>query len=290
MAACTEPEEARLGASLLRRGSKPRVRPELTVELVFRPLAGLVVLALQPLRVAPPAVVLANAAAGLGAAVLVAGDELLAGALLLQLKTVLDNADGQLARATGRTSSLGRYLDTEADLVVNAALFAALARTTGEPMLALVAFVAATLVLSASFNADVLYRRARGDTVVTAPSAEAEGSLARLLERLYRIVFLPQDRMFHALSAHRLGRIVAGTTDPELRAASALAYFDGFTSAVLSNLGLSTQLAALGVCLALGVPELYLWLALSCAACLPLLQARRELAARRVLRRGGRAG
>ena len=57
-----------------------------------------------------------------------------AAALLLQLKTVLDNADGQLARAAGKESVLGRYLDSESDLLVNAALFAALGHVTGRPL------------------------------------------------------------------------------------------------------------------------------------------------------------
>ena len=30
--------------------------------------------------------------------------------------TLLDNLDGQLARATGQTTETGRYLDTEGDL------------------------------------------------------------------------------------------------------------------------------------------------------------------------------
>ena len=47
-------------------------------------------------------------------------------AVLLQVKTVLDGADGQLARALDRVTVLGRYLDSESDLLVDAALFAAL--------------------------------------------------------------------------------------------------------------------------------------------------------------------
>ena len=58
---------------------------------------------------------------------------LLVAALLVQLKTLLDNADGQLARLTGRTSAFGRYLDSEVDLLVNAALFAATRLDDGEP-------------------------------------------------------------------------------------------------------------------------------------------------------------
>ena len=53
-----------------------------------------------------------------------------------QLKTLLDNADGQLARLTGSTSAFGRYLDSELDLLVNAALFAAAILATRHPAIA----------------------------------------------------------------------------------------------------------------------------------------------------------
>ena len=53
-----------------------------------------------------PLVVLASAAAGLAGAVELARGHLVAAALLVQLKTVLDNADGQLARLTDRVTAL----------------------------------------------------------------------------------------------------------------------------------------------------------------------------------------
>jgi hypothetical protein len=56
---------------------------------------------------------------------------------------------------------------------------------------------------------------------------------------------------------------------------------------VLANMGLSTQLAALGIALAFGAPGAYLWLPLACLAALPLLQLRRERRARRALAGGG---
>jgi archaetidylinositol phosphate synthase len=284
MAASSEPDEPTTLSSVLHERARTRRSvPELIAENVFRPLASPVVQALLPLRVSPSAVVLANATAGLGSVVLITQGQLIGAALLLQLKTVLDNADGQLARASGRTSALGRYLDTEADLVVNVALFAALAYAADAPVLALAAFVALTVVLSADFNEDVLYRRARGETVVTEPSAAGEGRLARLLAGVYRVLFGPQDRAFQAISSARLGRLLDGVSDPDHRGAATLAYHDGFTSAVLANLGLSTQLAVLGVCLALGAPEAYLWIVLGCAALLPPLELRRDLQVRRVL-------
>jgi hypothetical protein len=53
--------------------------------------------------------------------------------------------------------------------------------------------------------------------------------------------------------------------------------------AYLANTGLSTQLAALGVCLLLGAPEVFLWLVVASLLPLPVLQLRRERLARRAL-------
>ena len=262
------------GPGLLRRSRKERPSTELLCEYVFRPVAHLVVLALLPLRVPPPAVVLAATAVGLGAALEIARGQLVAGALLLQLKTVLDNADGQLARASGRVSALGRYLDSESDLLVNAAVFAALAYQTGEAGLAAAAFVVLTLVLSVDFNLERLYRAERGDSREAMPPATG---FAAFLARVYGLVYRPQDRLVERSVEWRLSRLEAG---PEAR----LAYHDRATLRVLVNFGLSTQLAVLGLCLVLGHPPTYLWLVLGCGAALVPLELRREHRARLVTR------
>ena len=54
-------------------------------------------------------------------------------------------------------TAFGRYLDSDCDLVVNAALFAAIGYATGRPLLALGGFLASTLVLSLNFNLRRLY-------------------------------------------------------------------------------------------------------------------------------------
>jgi len=159
-----------------------------------------------------------------------------------------------------------------------------LAHETDAPLLAFAALVALTLVLSADFNEEVLHRRARGEMVDTEPSAASEGSLARALAAVYRVVFAPHDRALQGIASRRLERLLAGVQDPERRERATLAYHDDLTATVLANLGLSTQLAVLGTCLVLGRPELYLWIVLACAAVLPLLQVRRELAAGRLVR------
>lgn len=258
-------------AELFKRSRKLRPITELVCEWIFRPLAHVVVVCLLPLRVPPPAVVLAATAVGAAAAASVFRGHLVAAALLLQLKTILDNADGQLARASGRISVLGRYLDSESDLLVNALLFAALGDLTGRPVLAAVSFAALTLVLGVDFNLERLYRRERGD--VRDPMPHAPGR-TRILERIYGVVYAPQDRIVERFTEWRLRRIGAD-------AAARLAYHDRATVAVVANFGLTTQLAAIGLCLGLGSAEAAFWPAIGCAGALVPLAIRRELAARR---------
>jgi archaetidylinositol phosphate synthase len=164
----------------------------------------------------------------------------------VQLKTLLDNADGQLARLTGRTSAFGRYLDSEVDFLVNAAIFAALAWTAGRAALALTGFLALTSVLSLNFNAERLSRRA-----VAEP--EAAGGATAVLRRIYACVYAPQDRLAEWLVAWR----------PALAGSLAVS--------LLANLGMSTQLAAFGLLIALGHPLAFAWLALAEVALIALV-------------------
>jgi phosphatidylglycerophosphate synthase len=222
-------------------------------EWIFRPLAHPLVLALARLRVPPPVVVVAAGAAGIAAAVELGRGSLLVAALLIQLKTLLDNADGQLARLTGRTSAFGRYLDSEVDLLVNAALLAALAWTTGRAALALAGFIALTSVLSLNFNAERLSRRSAAE-----PGPEPEGGPTAFLRRVYGLVYAPQDRLAESLAARR----------PALTGPAAVS--------LLANLGMSTQLAAFGLVVAIGHPAAFAWIALAeiCAIALALLPRR----------------
>jgi archaetidylinositol phosphate synthase len=224
-------------------------------EWLFRPLAHPLVLALARLRVPPPIVVVSAGAAGVAAAVELGRGSLLVAALLVQLKTLLDNADGQLARLTGQTSAFGRYLDSEVDLLVNAALFAVLAWIDGQAALALAGFLALTSVLSLNFNAERLSRR-------VAAEPETEGRATAALRGIYSAVYAPQDRLAEALVAWR----------PALAGSVAVS--------LLANLGMSTQLAAFGLLIAVGHPIAFAWLVLAEVALITL-----ALLPRRVPRR-----
>ncbi len=225
----------------------------------------MVVLALLPIRVPPPAVVLAATTVGLTAAAELGRGQLVIAAVLLQVKTILDNADGQLARASGRVSVLGRYLDSESDLLVDAALFAAIGHLTGRPWLALAGFLALTLVLSLDYNLERVYRNEHGTGFDPLPAASG---VAGLLRRVYQIVYWPHDRLIERYVAWR---VQGGQPDARI------AYHDRGTLTVLANLGLSTQLAVLGVLLAIGQPGAYCWLVVGLAAAMVPLLLRREL-------------
>jgi phosphatidylglycerophosphate synthase len=191
-------------------------------EHVFRPLAHLVVVPLAWLRVPPPVVVVAAALTGLAGAVELGRGHLVAAALLVQLKSVLDNADGQLARLTGRVTAFGRYLDSELDLLVNAALFAALLHP-----LAIVGFTLLTLVLSTNFNAE---------RILAGRAASWDDSR---LGRAYGVLYGWQDRL--------ADRLLAGRVQP-------------WQVSALANLGMTTQLAAFGLCMVLGHALAFVWL------------------------------
>src|SRR6185437_2798961 len=208
---------------------------------------------------------------GLVAALLLGRGHLVAAGLVVQVKTVLDNADGQLARLTGRVTAFGRYLDSELDLFVNAALFAGLGWATGRAALPLAGFGALTLVLSVNFNVERLYRAERDGAAPAMPEALSRPAAA--LRAVYAALYAPQDRL------------VEGFVERRLRGASArarLAYHDRATVLVLANLGMSTQLAVFGACLVAGRPLAYAWICLAELAVVAVLALRRELLVRTV--------
>lgn len=270
--------------SLYRRSLKPRPRTEWISEHAFRPLAHQVVRALLPLRVPPTALVAFHTVLGVIAGALIAQGNLIPAAILIQVKTVLDNADGQLARASGMVTETGRYMDTEGDLIVNAALFWGVGALSGQWLLALVAFLVLTVFLSADFNFEYLYRKERGEYFRPTPDTSRENQIVlRGLEWFYRAFFKPQDEAIRAYSESRFEMISSRFPNSSRRADARLAYFEADSLFVLANLELSTQLFVLGVCLVLGIPALYLWFVIACGAVLIALQRRRERLAARAL-------
>ncbi len=249
-------------------GLKPRPAEEALNRLVFRPLGHAVVRLVWRTPLRPEHLVLAHGLLGLVAAGLIAAGRDLAAALLLQLVTVLDNADGQLARARRQVSLLGRYLDSEVDLLVHAALFAALYLRTGDAAGALLGFAVLTLVLSLDFNLSALAAGDAGAEAAPRPGLEAA------LARVYAALFGWQDRAIRAAEGALAQRLGAGGAT----------WWPRPFLALFANLGRTTQFALLGLALALGRPQAYLRFLQLTLLALPLVYAVRIWHATRSLR------
>ncbi len=102
---------------------------ELINVLILRPIAALFVWLVYPTTLTPNHVTLLAIVAGFeagGAYWIGTPAAIAAGGVLIVLKDILDDADGQLARAKNLYSRRGRFLDSLGDVAVNIVVFAAL--------------------------------------------------------------------------------------------------------------------------------------------------------------------
>jgi phosphatidylglycerophosphate synthase len=96
---------------------------------LLRPLAALLVWLLAPTPVTPNQVTIAAIFAGFAAAgayLVNSPTAFVLAGILVTLKDIIDDADGQLARAKNLYSRRGRFLDSIGDFLVDAAVFGAI--------------------------------------------------------------------------------------------------------------------------------------------------------------------
>jgi phosphatidylglycerophosphate synthase len=277
--------------------------PTLSAARKIRPRTEVVMLALQPVAnfgirllartsIDPQTVVWTHTAMGTAAAALLAFADASSwpwAAALLVGKTVLDNIDGGLARATDRVTLMGRYLDSVLDTIVNALLLAALAVHGPEGWGALWvggAYLLLMWMLSLDFNLERRYRALHHPPQTSAPR-EPDGAPAwalALFRSFYARVLAPQDRAIERLDQDLFARIYRRpyATAP---AAAKGAWNDLWSTATMVNLGLSTQLLLLALLLLLGFPFAYVWALWGMATYVVLVTLWRGVRFRRHLRR-----
>jgi phosphatidylglycerophosphate synthase len=210
--------------------------------------------------IVPVQLTLAFTVSGLGAGALFALGRLpwLAAALLL-LTGALDAADGSLARARGRPSRVGRFLDSDCDFIVNLAVFGGIAAGAvihGGPAanlgLGLAALVSAMLQVSLYNHYYVVYRTQTGGDQTSRANEDQSAAY-------------PWDNPAWLGPLFLAYRLIYGWQDAWVTRLDRLATPDGplltptFMTAV-SALGLGTQLLVIAVCAAFGRPLLALWL------------------------------
>lgn len=213
---------------------------------------------LLPTPVTPIHLTIAFTVVGLIAAALFAFDRWLplAGILLL-VKSMLDAADGMLARARQHPSRVGRFLDSICDFLVRVAVFFGIAISqasrTGQNgyWLALWALLFATLQVSVFNYYYVRYRTQTGGDQTSQVDESASGGYVGdnpiallVLHKSYRLIYSWQDAFMDRIDHW----IVPQSREPTA----------SFLTAT-SVLGLGSQLFVTAICAFMGHPVWALW-------------------------------
>ncbi len=228
-----------------------------------RPVAERLARLLLPTAITPIHLTLLFIAVGMASSVLFSvgtyGCQFIAG-LLLPLKSMLDAADGSLARVRNHPSRVGRFLDAIGDFVVNVVVLLAIGiaeyNKTGQVSaiwLALIALASVTWQVSIYNYFSVLYRTVtKGD--LTSQIVESSDSvyawdnrtILRLLAGIYHLLYAWQDRLIAHIDRSLLG------ADPTVLASKRFMI-------LTSVIGLGTHLLILCVFAMLGKPMLALY-------------------------------
>jgi hypothetical protein len=190
-------------------------------------------------------------------------------ALLVQVKSILDAVDGQLARARKSPSRVGRFFDSAADFIVGfllimACAFFSLEQTgnSGYLYIGIAAFLFSEIQNSFWVYYNVYYRNlilgrdesilAESKDEVIYPFDEDKREILKLLRGFYWIAYRWQDRLIAFMDV--LSKRVAGVGEADRK----LWYRNVQFLKMSGPLGLGTNLFVMSMALVLGEPSYYL--------------------------------
>lgn len=167
-------------------------------------------------------------------------------AFFLILKSILDAADGELARVKETPSYTGRFLDSVADIILNALIFLAIWYVTDTAIwLSLLAFLGLQLqgtlynyyyvILRNKFDGDTTSRIFENDTPIALKGEKQKH--VNILFALYKLLYGVFDRIIYALD----------------RKASTGKIFPKWLMSAISTFGLGFQLLIIAVMLVTGL-------------------------------------
>lgn len=211
-----------------------------------RPVARCIAKILKNTKFTPIDVTLAFIVSGLLAVVCILNEYYWAAAFFLILKSILDAADGELARVKNTPSYTGRYLDSVADILLNAIIFLALWYITDSQIVwTLIAFLGVQLqgtlynyyyvILRNKFDGDSTSRVFENKTP-TALKGEKQ-SHVNIFFGLYKLLYGRFDNIIYALDK----QAYRGKTTPN------------WLMTAISTFGLGFQLLLIAIMLVLGL-------------------------------------
>ncbi|HLF15649.1 MAG TPA: CDP-alcohol phosphatidyltransferase family protein [Bacteroidota bacterium] len=236
---------------------------------LLRPLASVIVWAVYPTRITPNmvtvAAVLIGCVAGWFYSAGTAASTVAAGVMIL-LKDIVDDADGQLARAKELYSRRGRLLDSIGDFLVDVCVFAGIGWLVyharpgiAGPLLAFLGLAGITLRVSyhVFYQVSFLHTEKRyslNRIVEEVTEEDRKGNRTDyVLQRIFGAIYTWQDRLMLWIDAWCRG----GKVRDELLATW---YGDRLGLRLSGLLGFGSEISLLAVCSWFDVMNAYLWL------------------------------
>lgn len=245
------------------------IADELINVYLLRPIAASLVWVLYPTPVTPNQVTVAAILVGLVAATVYSIGTplaLAAAGLLVTAKDILDDADGQLARAKGVYSRRGRFLDSIGDFAVDVAIFGAITMVVSRdsPGVSTIALgILSLLGITLRVSYHVYYQvsflhiedRYQLNRIVEKITDEDRlgDPVALRLQKLFSVIYTWQDRLMYRIDRWCMGK--------ELAASESRAWYSNRAALRLSGLlGFGTEYAVLTICSLAGALRTYLFL------------------------------
>ncbi len=211
-----------------------------------RPAANIIANALKATAFTPIHVTLLFIISGLIAIFSILEGHYLLATLFLILKSILDAADGELARVKNTPSYTGRYLDSVADILLNLLILLAIRHITDSSyLMTFLAFIGIQLqgtlynyyyvILRNKFNGDTTSRVYEKQAPKAFPIEKQ--SHVDILFFLYNLLYRAFDKTIYLL-------------DPQ---AETEAKLPNWFMTLVSSFGLGSQLLVIGVMLVLGL-------------------------------------
>lgn len=235
---------------------------------LLRPLASILVWLVYPTRITPNQITVAAILVGFVAAWLYSLSTPTATALAglsITLKDILDDADGQLARAKELYSRRGRFLDSIGDFLVNVAVFSVITWVVYQQipsgttiLLGVLSLLGITLRVSyhVFYQVSFLHREDRYNlNRITEEIVEEDRKgdpVALRLQKIFLLIYGWQDRLMYRID----GWCRRGVPDERLSDW----YSDRLGLRLSGLLGFGTEYALLTLCSLLNVLSLYLLL------------------------------
>ncbi|MDZ7756729.1 CDP-alcohol phosphatidyltransferase family protein [Rhodohalobacter sp.] len=211
-----------------------------------RPAASAIAGGFSKTSVTPVHVTLMFGVCGLFASWLIFQGYYATAGLFLILKSILDAADGELARVKNTPSYTGRYLDSVFDIILNFIILFTIQRVTGQPIwMMLLAFAAIQLQGTLYNYYYVILRQKSSGGDKTSRIFETETPTALPGEKQWSVTLLFKTYLFfYTLFDRIIYRLD--------RQASESHYFPKWFMSLLSLYGLGFQLLIMAVLLSLG--------------------------------------